>query len=255
MSVPARRRTSVLCTFVAACLALAACSNSDDDTPAASGSAAPAPTDVGTPATTAPVVTDAPTSDPAVTEAPTTEPTGTDPTSTEPAAGPDLGEFQPITGVPGVTDDEIQFAMLGTGPSNPLGTCLKDCFLGGVQAYFDWRNSIGGVHGRQLTISRDVDDEMGSGQVKMLELASADDVFGVFFNPLIFQGLPDAAAAGLPVYTVVQGGPEAAGLDNVYTPGLFCADCMRKVTIHQAQLIGATKVATLALGQSQASKD
>ena len=245
----------MLCTFVAACLALAACSNSDDDTPAASGSAAPAPTDVGTPATTAPVVTDAPTSDPAVTEAPTTEPTGTDPTSTEPAAGPDLGEFQPITGVPGVTDDEIQFAVIGTGPSNPAGYCLLECYLGGVQAYFDYRNSLGGVHGRQLTLTHEVDDELANTQVRMLELLQADDLFGIFFASLIPSGFTEADAADVPVYGLVQAGPEAAGHDNVFLPGLFCADCTRQSVVHQAQLVGATKVAALGLGVSQASVD
>ena len=68
-------------------------------------------------------------------------------------AGPDLGEFAPISGVPGVTDEAIQYAVLGTGPSNPAGYCLLECYLGGVQAYFDYRNSIGGVHGRQLEIT------------------------------------------------------------------------------------------------------
>ena len=81
----------------------------------------------------------------------TAEPSAT----SEPAAdaGPDLGEFQPISGVPGVTDEAIQYAVLGTGPSNPAGYCLLECYLGGVQAYFDYRNSIGGVHGRQLEIT------------------------------------------------------------------------------------------------------
>jgi hypothetical protein len=98
--------------------------------------------------------------------------------SSEPAAsdGPELGEFAPIAGVPGVTDEAIQFAVLGTGPSNPAGYCLLECYLGGVQAYFDYRNSLGGVHGRQLEITHEVDDELANTQVKLLELIGSDDV-------------------------------------------------------------------------------
>ena len=183
----------------------------------------------------------------------TAEPSAT----SEPAAdaGPDLGEFQPISGVPGVTDEAIQYAVLGTGPSNPAGYCLLECYLGGVQAYFDYRNSLGGVHGRQLEITHEVDDELANTQVKLLELIGSDDVFGTFFAPLIPSGHEDANAARMPIYTLVQGGPEGAGFDNVYIPAIFCADCLRKSTVHQAELVGATKVASLGLGVSQASKD
>ena len=157
--------------------------------------------------------------------------------------------------MPGVTDEAIQFAVLGTGPSNPAGYCLLECYLGGVQAYFDYRNSLGGVHGRQLEITHEVDDELANTEVKLLELIGSDDVFGVFFAPLIPSGHEDANAARLPIYTLVQGGPEGAGFDNVYIPAIFCSDCLRKSTVHQAELLGATKVATLGLGVSQASKD
>ena len=87
---------------------------------------------------------------------------------------PDVGTFEPITGVPGVTDEAINFAVLGTGPSNPLGYCLLECYKGGVQAYFDYQNGLGGVNGRQLVISRTDDDEVGNTQVKALELIDDD---------------------------------------------------------------------------------
>ena len=80
-------------------------------------------------------------------------------------------------------------------------------------------------------------------------------MFGTFFAPLIPSGHEDANAARMPIYTLVQGGPEGAGFDNVYIPAIFCADCLRKSTVHQAELVGATKVASLGLGVSQASKD
>jgi hypothetical protein len=111
------------------------------------------------------------------------------------------------------------------------------------------------VHGRQLEITHEVDDELANTQVKLLELIGSDDVFGVFFAPLLPSGHEEANAARLPIYTLVQGGPEGAGFDNVFIPAIFCSDCIRKATVHQAELLGATKVASLGLGVSQASKD
>ena len=35
----------------------------------------------------------------------------------------------PISGVPGVTDSSISYAVVGTKANNPLGTCLLDCYL------------------------------------------------------------------------------------------------------------------------------
>ena len=114
----------------------------------------------------------------------------------EPAEGGDTGEFQPIEGVNGVTDDEIQFAVLGTGPSNPLGYCLLECYEAGVKARFDYQNSIGGVHGRDVVVSRTEDDELSNTQVKLLELAEAEDVFGILAAPLIYSGFSDIGNAG-----------------------------------------------------------
>ena len=253
-----RRRLGKAATLIVVVgLGLAACSNSSDDSSADSSEATTATTVAVAPESTEVEDADTVPADtaPADTGA-TTDTAGSSATSEPEAdAGPDLGEFAPISGVPGVTDEAIQYAVLGTGPSNPAGYCLLECYLGGVQAYFDYRNSIGGVHGRQLEISHEVDDELANTQVELLELIGSDDVFGTFFAPLIPSGHEDANAARMPIYTLVQGGPEGAGFDNVYIPAIFCADCLRKSTVHQAELVGATKVASLGLGVSQASKD
>jgi hypothetical protein len=266
------RRRSSIGIILAVSLGVAACSNSNsdaDDADDASGATTEQATDestastraTGTPSDTA-VETVPPGTGSGGSTAPSTDSTA--PTTTNGAASstdtpdsaePDLGEFAPISGVPGVTDQAIQFAVLGTGPSNPAGFCLLECYLGGVQAYFDYRNSIGGVHGRQLEITHTIDDELVNTQVKLLELIGSDDVFGTFFAPIIATGHQDANAARMPIYTLVQGGPEGAGFDNVYIPAIFCVDCLRKSGVHQAQLLGATKVGTLGLGVSQASKD
>jgi len=259
MSVHARARTkSLLAVVAAASLMLGACSNSDDDQPAAAEPTAPQSTvpEASDPtAPTAPATTKPDDATPDDTSTADTTADDTTPATTAPAAGPDLGEFQPVSGVPGVTDEEIQFAVVGTGPSNPAGYCLLECYLGGVKAYFDYRNSLGGVHGRQLTLTHEVDDELANTQVRMLELIGADDVFGIFVASLIPAGFAEAAAASVPLYSLVQSGPAAAGHENAFVPGLFCPDCLRQSVVHQAQLVGATKVATLGLGASQASVD
>ena len=59
-----------------------------------------------------------------------------------------------ISGVPGVSDDAITFDVIGVESNNPLGTCILDCFVDGIEAYFAYRNSEGGVHGRQLVLSK-----------------------------------------------------------------------------------------------------
>lgn len=240
----------LVAALAATALLMSACSNSDDDDSSDDTEAA-RPTDAA-PETTA---SDTTTSESATSE---TEPDDTAVETTEEPAGDevDLGEFQPIEGVPGVTDETISFGMLGTGPSNPLGYCLMECFQNGAQAYFDYRNSLGGVHGRQLAFSRVLDDEVSNNQVKALELTEADDVFGVFAAPLLFNGFADLGNAGIPTYTTPPGAGDSNGFESIYVPGgSFCTNCPRKLTVQGAVLAGATKVASLGLGASQASKD
>jgi len=249
-----QRSWRTLAIVAVASLALAACGNSSDDT-----SDEP---DATQPATSEAIDAETETTANSSVVADTVNPDESSPTSAAPTTEPaddesDLGEFQPISGVPGVTDDEIQFGVMATGPSNPIGLCILECYSSGVQAYFDYRNALGGVHGRQLTITHTLDDEVGAGQVKMLELIGSDDVFGIFYSPLILgPGIPETADAGVPVFSTVQSGPAAAGLDNVYQPGVpYCPDCVRKAVVHTAVLAGATRIAVIGLGASQASKD
>jgi len=42
-------------------------------------------------------------------------------------------EFVALSGVPGVTDDEIAYDVVGTKTGNPLGTCILDCFVEGFE--------------------------------------------------------------------------------------------------------------------------
>jgi len=243
---------------VVAALAVAACGNSDDDdaadptTAATSPAATAAPTDAPAPTTADPGT--------ATTAPAATEPAGGDDTvpTTEPAgpAEPELGEFQPLEGVPGVTDDTIGFAVMGTGAGNPMGYCLLACYADGVEAYLAYRNSIGGVHGRELLVTEIVDDELANTQVKLLELIGKSDLFGIFAAPLLYTGFADVNAAGVPLYSTYVAASESGGMDGVFLPATpQCLDCTRQVLAYQAKLGGATKVASLGFGISQASKD
>lgn len=213
MHTHSHRFRTGLALLAAAGLLFAACGNADDD----DDGAAPETTD-------------------------TTE------TSAPEAEDGETGEFQPIEGVPGVTDDEIQFAVLGTGPANPLGYCLLECFEAGVKARLDYQNSLGGVHGRDVVVSRTEDDEVGNTQVKLLELIDADDVFGIMAAPLLYAGYDDVGNSGVPLYTTFPASPEADGHQNIYVPsGTLCIDCPSPPAVQAASLVGATKAASLGL--------
>ena len=155
-----------------------------------------------------------------------------------------------------MTDEAINFAVLGTGPSNPLGYCLLECFQGGVQAYFDYQNGLGGVNGRQMVISRVDDDEVGNTQVKALELIGDNSIFGIFGAPLQYAGWADIGASGIPLYTTFPASGDANGFDNIYVPnGTLCVDCSSPASVNGAVIGGGTKAASIGFGVSQASKD
>ena len=64
----------------------------------------------------------------------------------EPAGGSDSGsgneapagdrdEFVSLDGVPGVTDEAITYSVIATKANNPLGTCILDCYVDGIEAW------------------------------------------------------------------------------------------------------------------------
>ena len=177
-----------------------------DTAPTTTAPATPAPiaaepdtTEPGTtdeapaPATTAPTAAEPDATEPDATEPDTTEPDTSDeapapapepdeptePTTTEPAEPvveepvdpyPQRHEYVALEGVPGVTDDEIRVAVIGTEKNNVLGNCILPCFATGIQAYFDYVNDAGGVYGRKLVIEELLDDELGFNQQRSLEV-------------------------------------------------------------------------------------
>ena len=219
---------------------LAACGNSKDSTSASTSAAA---TTVAAAPTTVAAAADTTVADAGTTA---TDAATTTAASTEKVA---------ITGVPGITDTEIDYAALGTNSNNPLGTCVLDCFADGIKAYFDFRNSQGGIYGRKLVLSKVVDDELGANQAKALEILSANDTFGTFDAAQLSNGIGDLAAAGVPVYMWSIEPASATGHPEIFgNREVSCITCLKRYIAYIAKLAGATKVASLGYGVSENSK-
>ena len=160
-----------------------------------------------------------------------------------------------LSGVPGVTDDEIRFAAIGTKSNNPLGTCILDCYVAGIQAYFDWRNDEGGVHGRQLVLDEILDDELAQNQVRTIDVISGERSFGVFVATLLAAGFGDLDQAGVPSFVWNIHATEMAGRTSIFGQApAICADCPQRTFPWFAAREGATKVAALGYGVSENSK-
>lgn len=168
----------------------------------------------------------------------------------------DRDTFESISGVPGVTDDAITYAVIGVEANNPLGTCILDCYLAGVQAYFDYRNAEGGIFGRELTVGPVLDDELSQNQARALEIVSSDETFGVFDAPLVASGFGDLDSAGIPTYSWGIHGPETADRMAIF-PSIapLCGNCELRGIAYAAGHVGATRVASLGYGVSENSKD
>ncbi|HET6952862.1 MAG TPA: ABC transporter substrate-binding protein [Acidimicrobiales bacterium] len=164
-------------------------------------------------------------------------------------------EFVPLSGVPGVTDDEISFAVIGTKNGNPLGTCILDCYLQGIEAYFAFRNAEGGIYGRDLVVGETLDDELGQNQVRSLDVISGNRSFGAFQATLLATGWGDLDGAGVPTYAWGINATEAADRPHIFPSTVIrCDRCTGRSVSYAAQISGATKAATLGYGATENSK-
>jgi len=175
------------------------------------------------------------------------------PTTT--AASGERDTFVSISGVPGVTDKEIAFAVVGTKANNPLGNCILDCYLDGIKAYFAYRNAEGGIYKRNLVVSQELDDELGNNQVRALEVTSGNKVFGAFEATLLPSGWGDLDAAGVPTYTWGIHAADAANRSHIFPSiAIRCADCTGRGVPFAVKTAGAKHVASVGYGISENSK-
>ena len=166
------------------------------------------------------------------------------------------GGGQPSGDVPGVTDDEIRYSVFGTRTNNPTGACVLDCFVDGIEAYFAFRNDEGGVHGRDLVLTEPIDDELSKNQEKALEIVSANDTFAAFSATQLAAGWHDITEAGMPLYVWGIHATEMTGQDAIFSnTGVICPTCTSRSIPYIGSELGASKIASMGYGVSQASKD
>ncbi len=249
-----RKTLSLFGAFFALMLFAAACGNSDD-----SGD------DGGTETTTSAADGGTSETDPPD-ESTTAAPEGADEVTPEDEGEDDAGSedggeeidtetFVPIEGVPGVSDEEISFAVIATEQNNPLGTCILECYRQGIQAYFDYANENGGLFGRQLVVGEVLDDELSNNQIRATEVIANDNAFGVFSATLLATGWGDLNDAGIPTFVWNIHATETAGREAIFGQvASLCADCLGRILPYIIQDIGATKIASLGYGISDNSK-
>ncbi|MGI8755126.1 MAG: ABC transporter substrate-binding protein [Acidimicrobiales bacterium] len=160
-----------------------------------------------------------------------------------------------ISGVPGVDDKTISYALVGTKTNNPLGTCLLDCYRQGVDAYFAYRNSQGGIYGRKLVVGQALDDALGKNQDVNLGVISGGKAFGTFQVGLLQQGWGSLDDAGVPTYTWGIDATSAANRQAIFPSTVIpCPDCTRRVVPYAAMEVGAKKAGVLGYATSQTSQ-
>ena len=185
----------------------------------------------------------------------TTAPPATGDAAAGDTAAGDRDTFVSISGVPGVTDEEIAFSVIGTRSNNLLGTCILDCYLDGIEAYFAYRNDEGGIHGRQLVLGEELDDELTNNQARAAEVISANDTFGNFNATLFASGWGDLDTAGVPTYVWGINAVEANGRPNIFgSIAVICGTCTGRTVPHIAQVAGATRVASLGYNTTENSQ-
>jgi len=169
--------------------------------------------------------------------------------------GADLKKNVPLSGVQGVTDDEIKVAVITAG-SNPLAgdyTTYKD----GIQAYFNMINEQGGIYGRKLVISSDRNDGFVNNQQTVKTSLAQDHAFATFIASPLFYGANDIANSKPQMPTFIWNiNQEFAGKPNIFgNVGALCFSCTGQGLPYLAKSQGFTKVAVLAYGSPAASKN
>lgn len=167
--------------------------------------------------------------------------------------GADLQKKVAVSGVQGVTDTEIRVAVV-TSATNILAGNYK-AFADGVQAYFDYANSKGGIYGRNLKVVANRDDAMFNNEQQVKASLAQDNAFATFVATPLFTGAPDLAAVPtMPVF-IWNINPEFTGHQNFFANmGAICFTCLGQYGPWLAQANHFTKVAVIGYGATASSK-
>lgn len=248
-----RKLSTLLAVLLAFALLAGACGNSGDDGETVADDS---PTTTTTEAPDDGGTDDGGTDDGSGTDdGGTDDGSGTDDGGTDDGDTVDRDTFVSLDGVPGVSDEAIEVAVLGLREGNPLGTCILDCYVTGIEAYFDYQNSLGGVFGRTLEVGTVLDDELFLHQDRALQIIADDDTlvtFGATLNP---GGYGDLNDAGVPTFNWGIQAPQNNERFNLFPHlGVFCADCEGRSVPYMMQVAEATTAVALGYGISPESK-
>jgi ABC-type branched-subunit amino acid transport system substrate-binding protein len=106
----------------------------------------------------------------------------------------------PAVDQPGVTAKEVKVGGVVTASNDPTGGALDTAF-DGVEAYFKYINSKGGVYGRKLVLDSKRDDGLANNRSEVQGLLSKDDVFAALpISVQLYSGADLLAKAGIPTY-------------------------------------------------------
>jgi ABC-type branched-subunit amino acid transport system substrate-binding protein len=153
----------------------------------------------------------------------------------------------------GVTDSEIGVAVI-TSTTNIIGGRFGE-YADGIQAYFDYVNSKGGLYGRKFKILKHRDDQMLGNQAAVKASLSQDKAFATFNAGPVFSGATDLAAAKQPTF-IWNINPEMTGKDNIFgSIPAICFKCEGQASPFLAQEQGFKTVGVLAYGSTPSSKE
>ena len=106
----------------------------------------------------------------------------------------------PAVDQPGVTPTTIKVGGVATIANDPTGGSLGSAF-DGVDAYFSYINSTGGIYGRKLVLESKRDDGLANNRSEVQGLLSKDDVFAALPVAVqLFTGANLLAKARIPTY-------------------------------------------------------
>jgi len=158
-------------------------------------------------------------------------------------------EFVPVD-APGVTDDEIRVTTI-TSTTNPLGGKYEE-LNDGLEAYFAKVSSEGGIHGRDLVVVNQRDDQVAKNQQEVQAALSQDDPFAVAVGSLLFTGAPLLVEEGVPTFGW-NIGPEWNHENMFGNEGALSLDTPDPITAWPIRELGAEQIAVLGYGVSESS--
>ena len=154
---------------------------------------------------------------------PTPRPATTTPARDEAASG-DRDTFVEISGVPGVTDDEIQFSVIGTKANNPLGTCILDCYAAASRPTSRSATARAASTAASSSCPRRSTTSWPTTRSGRSTSISANDTFGNFNATLLAERLGRPRRGRRPHLRVGHPRHEMAGREHIFghIPGPCC---------------------------------